>query len=217
MELLEHVIDSIEKATNNESNLANEIINMQNDNGTMSLTGLHLLNNLCKRDDTRFLQVGCWNGINLCSAICANKIKCFLIDNFIDTSDIDKDKFNSNLNYVKENLSESTDIFLMQKDFKNIKQSCIGRYNIFLLNLALINDLGLLNLISNFLVCLDKTFILIINNLTNSLRESVANEINNNNIEILHEYEFDLTKLYLLKKPLTNDELKLIEDSIEQN
>ena len=46
------------------------------------------------------------------------------------------------------------------------------------------------------------------------LREYTQNK---NNIEILHEYEFDLTKLYLLKKPLTNDELKLIEDSIEQN
>jgi len=72
--------ECIEKAYKHESNLNNDVLAI---NGMSSPKVRHLLNNLCSRDNTSYLEIGSWRGSTLISSIFKNKIKhAVAIDNF---------------------------------------------------------------------------------------------------------------------------------------
>lgn len=56
--------------------------------GPLSINGMssdkvrHLLNNLCSRDNTRYLEVGSWRGSTLVSALFCNPATAVAVDNF---------------------------------------------------------------------------------------------------------------------------------------
>jgi SAM-dependent methyltransferase len=71
---------SIEKAKIGESHLSKDILNI---NGMSSDKVRHLLNNLCSRENTNYLEVGSWRGSTFLSAISNNPVThAVAIDNF---------------------------------------------------------------------------------------------------------------------------------------
>lgn len=68
--LIEHVKNSIAKADRGISKLNNDILHLE---GMSSPKGRHLLNNLCSLPRTNYLEIGCWKGSTLISALFKNQ------------------------------------------------------------------------------------------------------------------------------------------------
>jgi len=83
-QLIEHVENAIAKASNHESRLPESTCQIH---GLMSLKVRHLLNNLCSRPNTVYLEAGLWNGASLVSALAGNEDTvdhAYGIDNWIN-------------------------------------------------------------------------------------------------------------------------------------
>jgi len=96
------------------------------------------INNLIgSLDDARYLEIGTWTGSTLCSAINGNKVKATAIDNF-------QDDFSRFLMYpidgkreLAENLAkfrtaEVSSVTIIEKDFRKVDYSAIGKFNVYL-------------------------------------------------------------------------------------
>ena len=78
-ELIKHVNDAFIKSDKNESNLSQEILNIE---GMSGLKTRHLYNNICNLE-SNYLEVGVWKGSSFISAIHKNnKTKSLAIDNW---------------------------------------------------------------------------------------------------------------------------------------
>lgn len=69
-ELIAHVKSSIENAKQGISQLSQEVLEIP---GMSSAKVRHLLNNLCQKDDVRYLEIGCWKGSTWISAMFGNE------------------------------------------------------------------------------------------------------------------------------------------------
>jgi len=78
--LIKHVEQSIEKATNHISDLSDEILKID---GMSSPKMRHFLNNITKLEKCNYLEIGCWKGSTLISALFKNNVQNYwAIDNF---------------------------------------------------------------------------------------------------------------------------------------
>lgn len=77
--LVEHVINSIDRAQHNDSKITPEIIALDGMTGIMTR---HFYNNLLSMDDARYLEIGTWKGSSVCAAMCNNSASVIAIDNF---------------------------------------------------------------------------------------------------------------------------------------
>jgi hypothetical protein len=80
--LIQHVKDSIANAEKGVSKITPEILNI---NGMSSAKVRHFLNNLCSKPNTNYLEIGCWRGSTLVSALYGNKktvLSAVAIDNW---------------------------------------------------------------------------------------------------------------------------------------
>lgn len=64
-----HIIHSFNNATNNISKITPEIISISN---MIGVKKLHFFNNLLEMDGSRYLQLGGWKGVMICSAMYNN-------------------------------------------------------------------------------------------------------------------------------------------------
>lgn len=69
IQLVEHVKKSIENAEKGNSKLSKEVLNLS---GMSSAKVRHFLNNLCSAPNIRYLEIGCWKGSTLISALYGN-------------------------------------------------------------------------------------------------------------------------------------------------
>ena len=82
LDLIQWVKDCISKAERHQSNITQSTLQIH---GMSSAKVRHLLNNICSKPDTRYLEVGCWKGSTLVSALQNNESKVDMavaIDNF---------------------------------------------------------------------------------------------------------------------------------------
>lgn len=77
---MDFIEECIERANRGESKLSNEALAI---NGMSSNKVRHLLNNLCSRPGTKYLEVGSWRGSTFISALENNEVQTAVaIDNF---------------------------------------------------------------------------------------------------------------------------------------
>jgi hypothetical protein len=80
MNLIEHAIQSIDKATCHVSDIDNRILALP---GMSSPKVRHFLNNIVKLPECNYLEIGCWKGSTTVSALYKNHPKMYwVIDNF---------------------------------------------------------------------------------------------------------------------------------------
>jgi hypothetical protein len=70
-DLIKHVMECIDKAEKNMSKIDANILNLE---GMSSAKVRHFLNNLCNFPNTTYLEIGCWKGSTLVSALYKNDV-----------------------------------------------------------------------------------------------------------------------------------------------
>ena len=116
--------DSLDKQT---SKLPNWILEMD---GMSGVKYRHFINNLINSlEDPRYLEIGCWKGSTLCSAIYGNKVKSYCIDNW-SQFDGPKDIFYKNIQKCTDECADIKIIF-KEADFRKINYTEIEKYNIY--------------------------------------------------------------------------------------
>ena len=122
--LVNHVLSCLEKTDNLESNLTEEVLNMEGMSGKKTR---HFYNNLCSLEKARYLEIGSWKGSSTCSALCNNKLTCLCIDNWSEFGG-PKEEFLQNFNKYKG----TNDAQFLERNCWNIETSSIGRFNIYM-------------------------------------------------------------------------------------
>ena len=122
--LVNHVLSCLEKTDNLESNLTEEVLNMEGMSGKKTR---HFYNNLCSLEKARYLEIGSWKGSSTCSALCNNKLTCLCIDNWSEFGG-PKEEFLENFNKFKG----TNDAQFLERNCWNIETSSIGRFNIYM-------------------------------------------------------------------------------------
>ena len=122
--LVNHVLSCLEKTDNLESNLTEEVLNMEGMSGKKTR---HFYNNLCSLEKARYLEIGSWKGSSTCSALCNNKLTCLCIDNWSEFGG-PKEEFLQNFNKYKG----TNDVQFLERNCWNIETSSIGRFNIYM-------------------------------------------------------------------------------------
>jgi len=94
-DLTKFVIDSIDKAARHESNYTSNSVS-----GLSSDKIKHLLNNICSKDNSIYLELGCYAGSSFIAALQNNNCKGYAVDNFLDNvspyrDDIEWDSVNA--------------------------------------------------------------------------------------------------------------------------
>jgi len=90
-------------------------------------------------DNPRYLEIGCWTGSTVCSALYGNKIKAVCIDNWI-TFPEEKQvrKFFNTKNQkktfeinTKKIITEKIDFQFIESDFRKVNFNKLGKFNIY--------------------------------------------------------------------------------------
>ena len=88
----------------------------------------YLINNLISFiTDARYLEVGSWKGSTACAAMHGNKCKVTCIDNWSHHGTDNRDFFNN----TKESLSNDVDFTVIEKDFREVDYTSLGKYNVY--------------------------------------------------------------------------------------
>lgn len=117
--LINHADKAFSMSERNESNLNNEILNMEGLSGKKTR---HLYNNLCNLDGANYLEVGTWKGSSFVSALYNNNLNAIAIDNWSEfdgpreefLSNVEKYCPGSNFSFIEKDSFSVT-----EKDIKN--------------------------------------------------------------------------------------------------
>ena len=129
MKQIEHIVNSIENAENNKSNInpdSNEGSEILSYEGMTGIKTRHLYNNICSKEDARYLEIGTWYGSSSISAMYKNNVNGLFIDNWSQFGGY-KSKFENIMN--KYNL----DYNLIESDCWEVDLTSISqKFNIYL-------------------------------------------------------------------------------------
>ena len=88
----------------------------------------YLINNLISfLSDARYLEIGSWKGSTACAAMHGNKCKVTCIDNWSHHGTNNQDFFDN----TKASLSDDIEFTVIEKDFRQVDYSNIGKYNVY--------------------------------------------------------------------------------------
>ena len=101
----EHILSCLEKAERGESKLNDSdespLITNNKINGLIGIKTQHFYNNLLSIDNTRYLEIGCWQGCSTFSAAYKNNCNISVIDNWSEFGG--KKEFQNNLELYRGN------------------------------------------------------------------------------------------------------------------
>ena len=115
---IQRCLDSIDKATKNESKFNHDI------EGLSSNTVRHFLNNICSYDDTKYLEVGVYNGSTFCAAIQGNDVTAYAADHWND----------KNIRPVRDDIEWTGQEGSIDTFIENVKTTWTDNSNIAILN-----------------------------------------------------------------------------------
>lgn len=122
---------ALEKCAEYDSQLTSLVLDMP---GMSGKKYRHFINNVISSiDDARYLEVGCWKGSTLCSAIFNNNITAYAIDDF-STDGGPKEEFNQNVKSCIDASDETLniDVNFEENDYRKVDYTKLGKYNVFL-------------------------------------------------------------------------------------
>lgn len=182
------VKESFEKCLNYESKLPSWILELE---GMSGKKYRHFINNLIQRvPNCKYLEVGCWKGSTLCSALYNNDVTSYAIDNWSEFWG-PKQEFQDNVNKCILESSEHSHIEFQfeENHYKKVKYGEIGKYNVYLYDGPHAYD-DQYNALVYGLSALENEFIFICDDWNwDFLREATKNSINDLNLEVLHSIE----------------------------
>ena len=131
---IDHIVNSILNAENKVSKINSETTEGKELLELQGFTGIktrHFYNNICSRENTNYLEIGCWYGSSSVSAIYKNKIKALFIDNWCQFNG-NVGVFTGNIKKFNHNLSKCSLIEsdCWKVDIESLKS--IGPFNIYL-------------------------------------------------------------------------------------
>lgn len=212
--LISHIELSIEKAENLESNITPEVLEIE---GPSDVKTRHFYNNLCSMDDTRYLAIDNITEECVCSALSNNSINCVTITDLEDEcmeSYLDPDnkdgipksilnlkKYSNNCTYNYNNLKWQDDD--LEPLFNESR-----RFNVYTNSSSYTDKSVHRESLKFFLGCLSDEFIYIVNNWNESgFKESILENINDNNLEISYQNELSNgLGIFVLKQVTSADD-----------
>jgi len=158
MSLEGHLSTSITKAENSSSKISKDILSLKGMTGAKTR---HFYNNLCSMEDARYLEIGCWRGSSICSAICRNKLSAICIDDFSEEFDAGygnpRDELSSNIERLKGN----NDIRFIESSCWDVDVDSLPKFNIYVYD-GDHNEESQFKALDHFLDCLDDEFIFVV-------------------------------------------------------
>jgi len=207
MESLKNIVEfAFENAENNISKITNDIINMDGMSGTKTR---HFYNNLLNTSDARYLEIGCWKGSTVCSAMCKNKATVVCIDNWSQFGG-PKEEFLVNFSKYKGD----NNAFFIEQDCFQVDITSLPKFNIFMYD----GDHSCESHYKALLYyydCLDDIFIFIVDDWNHpDTREGTYKSIIQLNLTVLYSKEIKIQSaetwwngiyVAILKKPSSKD------------
>jgi hypothetical protein len=180
----ESIENSLKKASVHDSNLTNEIFDLEGFSGKMTRC---FYNNLCSMKDTRYLEIGCWKGSTLCSAMYENPHGTFVgIDNFSEFNNgAAKEELIRNINkYEHGNVT-----FIENDCFRVNTDALVSKFNILMYDGNHTYEAHY-EVLKYYLDVLDDIFIYIVDDYNWSfVRTATRDSITETKCEILYDYE----------------------------
>jgi hypothetical protein len=185
LELKKHIEVAFYNASNNESKITDEILNMSGFSGKKTR---HFYNNLLNKDDARYLEIGTWKGSSVCSAMCGNKAKIICIDNWSEFGG-PKDEFLTNFNTYK-GVNEAS---FIEQDCYKVDISQLPKFNIYMYDGNHTKD-SHYNALVYYYNCLDDMFVFIVDDWNwEDVRNGTYDSLKKLNLSVLYEKEVRLT------------------------
>jgi hypothetical protein len=126
-EIIEHAVAS---ALDGTTKLTDEIFSMVGYSGRYNRIILNTL--VEKMPNASYLESGSWTGSTACSALYKNSGKITCIENFEYDGVLGNTSEQILLENIQKYTNENTDFKLINKDFRQVDYSSIGKYNIYL-------------------------------------------------------------------------------------
>lgn len=126
-----HIVNSINDASDYKSKIdkltpdGQSILEYKGMTGTQTR---HFYNNICSLPETRYLEIGTWNGSSSISSMYNNKVKGVFIDNWCLFGG------NSNIfsNAIQKYMSKDSSYTLLESDCWKVDTETIGKFNVYL-------------------------------------------------------------------------------------
>ena len=183
METISHIVKSINNADNGISKINKDIIEFEGYTGTKTR---HFYNNICDRLDTRYFEVGTFNGSSSIAAVYKNPGTYLFVDNwcqFGGNSDIFK-------NNIERYLEQSSKYKFIENDcwkidINNIKQ----KFNVYLFD-GDHAELDHFKALEYYLPILEDEFIFLVDDYTwSAVRDGTMRAIRELNLRIKFRHE----------------------------
>lgn len=182
MNYIIHINESLKRANENKSKINDELLNMDGMSGNMTR---HFYNNLLELDDARYLEIGCWKGSSVCSAMYKNKAKVVCIDNWSEFEGPKEEFINNFEKYKGDN-----DASFIEEDSFKVDLSKLPKFNIYMYDGCHKYE-SHYNALKYYYDCLDDIFIFIVDDWNNHrIRASTLSSIIDLRLGILYKQEF---------------------------
>lgn len=123
--LTESVDRAFELAKKRKGKLIKEALNMVGMSGQLYR---YFINNLIEDlPDARYLEVGCWAGSTMCSAIYGNNLRAFAIDNWSEFGDV-ATHFLRNVGAL---VTKEVSFNMLTSDFRQVDYTSLGKFNVY--------------------------------------------------------------------------------------
>lgn len=180
-----HIENAFENAEKNISKITNDIISME---GMSGIKTRHFYNNLLNIEDARYLEIGCWKGSSVCSAMCGNKATVICIDNWSEFGG-PKTEFLVNFEKFKGENNAS----FIENDCYNVDVSVLPKVNIYMYD-GNHTEESHYKALQHYYNCLDDIFIFIVDDWNwEHVRNGTIKSIQKLNLKVLYEKEIRLT------------------------
>uniref|UniRef100_A0A6C0K3N0 Methyltransferase n=1 Tax=viral metagenome TaxID=1070528 RepID=A0A6C0K3N0_9ZZZZ len=182
MEALQNIVElAFENAEKGISKITDDILKMDGMSGKKTR---HFYNNLLNTTDARYLEIGCWKGSSVCSAMCGNKATVVCIDNWSQFGGPKEEFLINFLKYKGENNASFIEQDCFQVDIKTLP-----KFNIFMYDGDHASDSHNRALL-HYYECLDDIFIYVVDDWIHpDIREGTYLSIIHLNLTVLYSKE----------------------------
>ena len=120
---------AVDSALNNDTKLPQEIFNLP---GYSNIYNRIILNSIVEQTpDSRYLEIGCWQGSTSCSAMYGNSVKMICIDNFSENDSLGFSDQKILLENLEKYKNENVYYRFINSDFREVVYSSLGKHNIY--------------------------------------------------------------------------------------
>jgi len=182
MEALQNIVElAFENAEKGISKITDDILKMDGMSGKKTR---HFYNNLLNTTDARYLEIGCWKGSSVCSAMCGNKATVVCIDNWSQFGGPKEEFLINFLKYKGENNAR-----FIEQDCFQVDITTLPKFNIFMYDGDHASDSHNKALL-HYYECLDDIFIYVVDDWIHpDIREGTYLSIIHLNLTVLYSKE----------------------------